>query len=125
MRRILVLCAAVLVAAAGALIYHLTRPAHFGSPFAGAEAVTVQELLDHGELHLAGDVRVEGRVVRQCPATGCWFDLDARDGRQLRVEMSHLGLTLPQKTGRIAVVEGRLAKTDGTLELVGNGVEFR
>jgi hypothetical protein len=123
-KKILALCAALLLAGGAVLAYRLARPAHFGGPFKGAEAVAVAELLDRADGRLNADVRVEGRIERQCPASGCWFDLAAPDGRQLHVEMGHLGITLPQNVGRVAVVEGRLNKTEEGVELIGNGVEF-
>jgi hypothetical protein len=124
MRYILILCGAVLVAGLAVFVHSRTRAEHFGAPFKSLPGVAVTELLQNPAAHLDHDVRVEGEITRQCPATGCWFDVKAADGKQLRVELGELGMTLPQKTGRIAVVEGRLIKTDEGVELVGNGVEF-
>lgn len=126
MKKIILLCLVVAVGGGAFLAYRLTRPDHYGAPFKGAPAATAKDLLDGSDRYLAADSRVEGKIVRQCPSTGCWFDLETGDGRQLHIEMSHLGITMPQKGGRTAVVEGRLTKVDDkNVEFIGNGVEFR
>ncbi len=35
----------------------------------------------------ARDIRIEGEIVRQCPATGCWFYLDDGRGNRIKVEL--------------------------------------
>ena len=125
MKIILALCAVVIVLAAGYVIYRATRPEHFGAPFARTPAVELAEVVKSPAGHLGRDIRVQGTITRQCPASGCWFFMEGEGGASVRVELNHLGLVLPQKTGRVAVVEGRLSQTDDGLEIVGNGVEFR
>lgn len=125
MKTIFALCAVVLLAGTALVVYRLNRPQHFGAPFAGAPAVAIAEVVKRPEDHLTHDIRVEGTIGRQCPSTGCWFFLAGENGTTLRVELSGLGITLPQKKDHVAVVEGRLSKNGDTFELLGNGVEFR
>jgi hypothetical protein len=125
MKAILIVCALILVAGVGLLAYRLTRGQHLGEPFAGAPRVAIAEVVKAPEDHLSHDIRVEGTITRQCPASGCWFFLAGEGGSSLRVDLGHLGLTFPQKKGHVATVEGRLLKTEEGLELIGNGVDFR
>jgi len=125
MRNILILCAAVLVAGGAALVWHLTRPEHFGAPFAGAPKAAIKELLEKPEAHLGREVTVEGAIIRQCPATGCWLYLKDASGGEVRVEMSNLAPTFPQRSGRKAIVEGRLRKKGDSYEVETKAVEFK
>jgi hypothetical protein len=123
MKGILVLCAILLMAGGIALYVNFTRSDHFGAPLAVARITPLAEALATGT-DLSGDVRVQGKIVRQCPSAGCWFFLDDGAGRQVRVELGHLGTNFPQRVGRTAEVEGRLLKSGSDFELVGNGVIF-
>jgi len=124
MKKILLFCAVVLVAALVAVVYVVRKPERFGAPFRTATAMGMDELTGSAAANLEKVVRVKGKIERQCPSSGCWFILKAGDGRELYVELSNLGSTMPQRTGRQVEVEGRLLKTDRGLELIGDGVEF-
>ena len=125
MRKILILCAVILVVGAAALVWHFTRPEHYGKPFQGAPKANIKDLVEKPEQHLDADFRVEGTIIRQCPATGCWLFLKDESGKDIRVEMNTIAPTLPQRGGRRAVVEGRLAKRGDAYEVDGKAVEFR
>jgi hypothetical protein len=125
MKAILILCGVTVVAVVALLAYRLKQSQHFGAQFAGAPATPIAEVTKGSEGHLGHDIRVEGVITRQCPSSGCWFFLAGDGGSALRVDLGHLGLTLPQKKGHVATVEGRLVQTDDGVELIGNGVTFR
>jgi hypothetical protein len=125
MRKILILCAAVLVVGAAALVWYLTRPEHYGHPFQGAPAVSVKDLMDRPDDYLDRNVTVEGDITRQCPATGCWLYLRDPSGKEIRVEMGGVVPTLPQRGGKKAVVEGQFRKSGDSYEIDGKAIEFR
>jgi len=125
MRKILILCAAILVVGAAALVWHLTRPEHFGPAFAGAPKANIKALLEKPEQHLGRDVTVEGTITRQCPATGCWLFLKDASGKDIRVEMNTIAPSFPQRGGGRAIVEGRLNKSGDSYEIDGKAVEFK
>jgi len=125
MRKILILCAAVLVIGAGALVWYVTRPEHYGRPFEGAPKASLEDLLEKPDENLNRDVTIEGEITRQCPASGCWLFLKDNSGKEIRVEMSGSTPTLPQRSGKAAVVEGRLVRSGDTYEIDGHGIEFR
>jgi hypothetical protein len=125
MRNILILCAAILLIGAAALVWHFMRPKHYGKPFSNAPKVTAKELLEKPAEHAASDFTIEGTIVRQCPATGCWLYLKDASGKEVRVEMSDLASTFPQRGGRKAIVEGRLRKKGDSYEVDTKAVEFK
>ncbi len=124
MKRIFLLCGAVLLAGALYAAWRMVRPEHFGHAFAGAPAAEVRTLAAQPEANLEKDVRVEGTVTRQCPATGCWFYLDDGKGNNIRIEMGKVIHSLPKSVGKKAVAEGRLVLMDDEYIFAANGVEF-
>lgn len=125
MRKILVLCAAVLVVGVAALVWYLTRPDHYGYPFEGAPRTSVKDLMERPDDHLNRDVTIEGDITRQCPATGCWLYVRDPSGKEIRVEMGATTPTLPQRGGRKAIVEGRFGKSGDSYRIDGKAIEFR
>ncbi len=125
MRKIFVLCGIVLLSGAIAAFVVLYRPTVHGQPFRMSVVTPLATVLASPAAYLAGDLRTEGRIIRQCPSAGCWFYLEDGQGRQLRVELGHLGLKFPQHVGGLAEVEGRLLQHGHDLELVGNSVRFK
>jgi uncharacterized protein YdeI (BOF family) len=125
MRKIVILCGVILVVGAAAIVWYFIRPEHYGRQFGGAPKASIQELLEKPADHLNRDVTIEGEIVRQCPATGCWLFLRDGSGKEIRVEMSGIAPTFPQRGGKRAVVEGRLSKSGDTYEIDGKAVEFR
>ena len=124
MKKILVLCAAILVAAVGYSGWRYVQPEHYGGAFTGVPEVKLYELSHQDTTAKTGNVRIENRIVRQCPATGCWFYLDDGKGNQVKVELGQVTPELPQRIGRRAVVEGRMVMMGDEPVFAGNGVEF-
>lgn len=125
MNRILALCVILLLGVSIAAFLSWHRPAVLGQPFQVAAVTPLATVLASPTAYLAADLRIEGRIVRQCPSAGCWFYLEDGQGRQLRVELGHLGMKFPQHVGGFAEVEGRLLQDGADLELVGEGVRFK
>lgn len=69
-------------------------------------------------------VAVEGEIVQQCPASGCWFRLKD-DAGEVFVDLASAKLRLTQdQVGQHAKVQGRLAKSGGKLRLEAQYVEL-
>lgn len=96
----------------------------YGKPFAGFPKAELAALVDKPAEHFRKDVRIEGVVSRQCPATGCWFYLRDAGGKVLKVEMGDTVPKLPPRVGRAAAVEGKLIPYGDRVEFVGVAVEF-
>lgn len=125
MKKIFVLCGAILVAGAGYIGWAYLQPEHFGRAFLGAPAATIRQLTLAGAASGGGNVRVEGEIVRQCPVSGCWFYLDDGAGNQVKVELGKVVPTLPQRIGKRATVEGRMVLMGEEPVFAGEGVEFK
>jgi hypothetical protein len=122
MKKILILCASILVIGMGYMAYLYSRPEHYGKAFAGAPVVPIARFI---EKRMEGDVQIEGKIVRQCPVSGCWFYLNDGKGHQFRVETGNVLPVLPRKIGHTASVEGKLIKTEEEPTLAGVAVEFK
>ena len=125
MKKILILCAAILISGIGYAAWRFTQPERFGHAFIGAAEIPLRELTLEGAAREARDIRIEGEIVRQCPATGCWFYLDDGRGHRIKVELGKVVPRLPQRIGSRAVVEGRVVKMGDEMVFAGNGVEFK
>lgn len=122
MKKILALCASILVIGAAYGIYLYSRPEHYGRPFGGAQVVTIAQLI---EKRMEGDVQIEGKIVRQCPVSGCWFYLSDGKGHQFKAEFGKTLPVLPKKIGHTAIVQGRLIASNDEPTLAGVAVEFK
>jgi len=124
MRAILTMCVLILLAGALYIGWRVTRPDHHGRAFQGAKAVQISEIVRNPSNFTNDETRIKGKIVRQCPASGCWFYLDDGQNNQVRVEMGSVTPELPQNVGRYATVEGRMIKMGDEYQIAGEGVEF-
>ena len=124
MTRIFILCGLIIAAGFAAIIWARSGPEVYGQPFKGFQATNITEVVSKPELFLDKDIRLEGSITRQCPASGCWFYITDDKGT-MRAEFANTAPKLPQRKGRIAVVEGRLMKSGEGFTLIGSSVEFR
>ena len=112
----------------GATAWFLTRgdgTEHFGKEFDPAvPAVSLTEVIAKPESALDKDLRVSGKITRQCPSAGCWFILKSDKNTELKIEMSDYTPNLPQHLGHEATVEGRLIRYGDRYEFIGKAVEF-
>ncbi len=122
MKKILVLCASILVIGTSYIAYLYSRPEHYGRSFSNVPVVSIAQFM---EKRMDGDVRIEGKIVRQCPVSGCWFYLNDGKGHQFKVEAGETLPVLPKKIGHTAMVEGRLIKSAEEPTLAGVAVEFK
>jgi hypothetical protein len=97
---------------------------HYGAPFLGFPRAEISALVERPSEHYRKDLRIEGVVTRQCPATGCWFHLRDAAGKEVKVEMGDTVPRLPPRKGKGAAVEGRLIPYGDRIEFVGTAVEF-
>ena len=126
-KKLLLAGLAALAVAGAALAWFLTRETadHHGAAFTpGVPAVSVNDLVAKPEAALGRDLRVSGRITRQCPQTGCWFFLRSDTGAEIKVEMTDYTPQLPQRVGDDATVEGRLIRFGEGWEFIGKSVEF-
>jgi len=67
---------------------------------------------------------IEGEIVKQCPAVGCWFIVKDESG-EVFVDLKPAGLRLEQKReGEHATVTGRVIKSGGKYQLEAEHIQF-
>ena len=128
MKTILILCATILIAAIAMVAWKFTsHEDHFGKKFTGFPVVAIPEIVAKPDDFVGKQVSIKGRLQRQCPASGCWFNLtDPSDpkAQELKVEMGDTTPRLPQRLGQLAHVEGQLIKYGEGYEFIGVAVTF-
>lgn len=83
---------------------------------------SVKDILVNPDKYLDQTVRLEGKIVRECP-TGCWFFLEDETGT-IYVDINPSGLSIPPKVGKKVVVEGVPTNRNNGISIIGKGVEF-
>ncbi|MDP2945722.1 MAG: hypothetical protein Q8N86_05195 [Atribacterota bacterium] len=83
---------------------------------------SVKDILTNSDKYLDQTVRLEGKIVRECPS-GCWFFLEDETGT-IYVDINPSGLSIPPKVGKKVVVEGVPTNRNGRVSIIGKGVEF-
>ncbi len=69
-------------------------------------------------------LNLEGVIVTQCQAAGCWFFLKDDTGI-IYIDLSKEGFTIPPKTGKKALVTGTVVKREENIIIEASGVEIR
>ena len=83
---------------------------------------SAKDILANPDKYLGQTVRLEGKIVRECPS-GCWFFLEDETGT-IYVDINPSGLSIPPKVGKKVVVEGVPENKNGRISIIGKGVEF-
>jgi uncharacterized protein YdeI (BOF family) len=94
----------------------------YGQPMNGnLPRITVMSALtDHSFLNKG--VIIEGIILTQCQASGCWFFLKDDTGRIL-VNLAPNNFTLPtNRVGKKATVKGILSAAEGEITIIGKEV---
>jgi len=94
----------------------------YGVSITEKKAVNVKDILSSPDIHLDKTIRLEGKIVRECPS-GCWFYLEDETGT-IYVDINPSGLSIPPKVGKKVVVEGVPVNKNGKISIIGKGVEF-
>ena len=84
--------------------------------------VNTKDILTNPDKYLGQTVRLEGKIIRECPS-GCWFFLEDETGT-IYVDINPSGLSIPPKVGKKVVVEGVPTNKNGGVSIIGKGVEF-
>lgn len=99
------------------------RGEKYGEEILSTEVTKVKDVLTNLDKYVGKTIKVEGRIIRECP-TGCWFYLqDETD--TIYVNLHPSGFAIPQGVGKEVVVEGELKSKGGRLEIIGKGVVIK
>ncbi len=94
----------------------------YGQPMTGElpRVTVIRALTDHALLNRG--VVIEGVILTQCQASGCWFFLKDDTGR-IFVNLAPSHFTLPlNKVGKQATVQGMVTAAEGEVSLVAKEV---
>ena len=94
----------------------------YGVDITKKEVTNIKDVLTNPDEYLEQTVRLEGKIVRECP-TGCWFFLEDETGK-IYVDINPSGLSIPPKVGKKVTVEGVPTKINNVVSIIGKGVEF-
>ena len=76
----------------------------YGVDITEKEVTSVKDILSNSDEYLDKTIRLEGKIVRECPS-GCWFFLEDETGT-IYVDINPSGLSIPPKVGKKVAVEG-------------------
>ncbi|MBX9625539.1 MAG: hypothetical protein K2X82_17160 [Gemmataceae bacterium] len=98
-------------------------PSTIGEPVPGEpDLVCTQCLKDEG--NVGKTVTIEGEVIQQCPASGCWFRIKDASGEAF-IDLAPAKLTAQgERVGQHAKVTGTLVKKGGQVRIEAQHVEF-
>ena len=94
----------------------------YGVDITEKEVTNIKNILTNPDEYLDQTVRLEGKIVRECPS-GCWFYLEDETGT-VYVDINPSGLSIPPKVGKKVTVEGVPTKINNGVSIIGKGVEF-
>jgi uncharacterized protein YdeI (BOF family) len=94
----------------------------YGVAITEKEVTSVKDILTNPDEYLDQTVRLEGKIVQECPS-GCWFFLEDKTAT-IYVDINPSGLNIPPKVGKKVVVEGVPTNKNGRVSIIGKGVEF-
>ena len=106
------------------LISGCSKSETYGDSITGnSPKATVKQILANPENYENKTVTVEGEIKEVCPA-GCWFFVKDDHG-ELYVNIGPSGFAIPNKTGHKVKIEGEVITHNGSLMLMGKGVEIK
>jgi hypothetical protein len=110
------------IAALGLALAACVKSEKYGVVDTKAPSVQVKDVM-LSDAYGGKDVRMSGTIAMQCASSGCWFFLDDGTGRML-VDLKGLGLGLPQRGGKKALVSGTVTvDQNGQATLTAKGLE--
>lgn len=99
------------------------KPEIYGSQLSQTKVTTVAEILKQPDQFTGKDVRLEGKIVQECPAGG-WLMLKDDTGVIL-VDLHPSEIAIPQAVGRSVAAQGKVKKEYNQISVIGEGVEFK
>lgn len=98
-------------------------PATIGAPVSGEVPLVCTQCLKD-EKYVGQTVTIEGEVIQQCPAAGCWFRIKDDIGEGF-IDLSPANLTVQgERVGQHAKVTGKVVKKGGQMRIEAEHVEF-
>ncbi len=94
---------------------------NYGAVISEQKITKVEDIITKPKDFEGKTVKVEGKIVNECPG-GHWFYLK---GEKDTIYVTLSGFILPQRVGKIAIVEGNVINDSGKTAILGKGVEIK
>lgn len=95
----------------------------YGENVSNRNITPIKDIISHPEQYSGRTVTVKGKIDVEC-STGCWFNI--KDGEDfIFTEIETSGFAIPQKVGRIAIVEGTISVDEDGATLTGKAIEIQ
>ena len=99
------------------------NPENYGSQLSQEKVTPVAEILKQSDQLAGKSVRLEGKIVQECPAGG-WFMLKDDTG-VIFVNLHPSEIAIPQAVGRSVAAQGKVKKEYSQVSVTGEGVELK
>jgi len=99
------------------------KPEIYGSQLSQTKVTAVAEILKQPDQFAGMAVRLEGKIVQECPAGG-WFMLKDDTG-VIFVNLHPSEIAIPQAIGRSVAAQGKVKNEYNQISVIGEGVEFK
>ena len=124
MKKILFVFGLILVISIWFTVYGCAqKPQTYGSQLTQTKVTAAAEIFKQPDQFAGKAVRLEGKIVQECPAGG-WFMLKDNSG-VIFVNLHPSEIAIPQAVGRSVVAQGKVQKENNQISIIGEGVEFK
>lgn len=95
----------------------------YGKPLTETKVTAVSELFKNPDNFYAKTVRLEGKIIQECPSGG-WFMLKDDTGVVL-VDLHPSEIAIPQAVNHRVATQGKVKKEYNQISLIGEGVDLK
>lgn len=99
------------------------KPGIYGNPLTETKVTTVADISANADSLSGKVVRLEGQIVRECPAGG-WIMLKDNTGT-IYVDLHPNQIAIPQAVGHSVAAQGKVRKDGKLISVLGEGVELK
>lgn len=124
MKKILFVFALIPVISIWLAVYGCSKKSQiYGSQLTQTKVIAVAEILKQPNQFVGKAVRLEGKIVQECPSGG-WLMLKDDTGVIL-VNLHPSEIAIPQAIGRSVAAQGKVKNEYNQISVIGEGVEFK
>jgi len=123
MKKTLITCALIFLVSVWIISGCGPKPGVYGKALTETKTTAVSEISASPDKFSGKDVRLEGKIVQECPAGG-WFMLKDNTGA-IFVDLHSTQIAIPQAVGHSVVAQGKVKKEGNQASVVGEGVELK
>lgn len=123
MRKITAVFTVLIIIAIWFVVGCAHKGGEFGQPLTETNATIIKNILSAPQQFKGKVVRVEGKIIEECPAGG-WFILKDNTGT-IYVNLHPSYFAIPQALNHSASAQGKVKVEDNQVSVIGEGVEIK